>query len=70
MEVENVGVACVCVCVCVCVCTRVCVGRSTSPNLEPVRQRGKQAYREGLSEFGAVRPHQTSSNHCDEGGQF
>ena len=31
-------------------------------------RRGKQAYREGSSEFGAVRPHRTSSNHCDEGG--
>ena len=30
--------------------------------------RGKQAYREGSSEFGADRPQQTSSNHCDEGG--
>ena len=31
---------------------------------------GKQAYREGSSEFGAVRPHRTHSNHCDEGGSW
>ena len=31
----------------------------------PLRHSG---YREGSSEFGAVRPHRTSSNHCDEGG--
>ena len=54
---------------------------STAPNiLEPLCGRGKQAYREGSSAFGAVRPHRegwsafgsvrpprTSSNHCDEG---
>ena len=39
------------------------------PNiLQPLGQRERQANREGLSEFGAVRPHQTSSNHCDEEG--
>ena len=27
-----------------------------------------KAYRESSNEFGAVRPHRTSSNHCDEGG--
>ena len=27
-----------------------------------------EAYREGWSEFGAVRQHRTSSNHCAEGG--
>ena len=44
-------------------------GGSTAPNLlEPLSCRGKQAYREGSSEFEAVRPHRTSSNHCDEGG--
>ena len=31
---------------------------------------GKQAYREGSSEFGAVRPHRTNWNHCDEGGSW
>ena len=36
---------------------------------------GKQDYRAVLSEFGVVRPHRTSSNHCDDGekwseGQF
>ena len=36
----------------------------TAPNiLEPLCCRGKQAYREGLSEFVAVRPHGTTSNH-------
>ena len=44
-------------------------GGSTALNLlEPLCCRGKQAYREGSSEFGADRPHRTSSNHCDEGG--
>ena len=38
--------------------------------VEPLRTHcdEKQAYRAGSSEFAAVRPHRTSSNHCDEGG--
>ena len=36
--------------------------------LEPLWCRWKHAYRASSSEFGAVRWHQTSSNHCDEGG--
>ena len=32
--------------------------------LEPLCSSGKHAYREGSSEFGVVRPHQTSLNHC------
>lgn len=33
--------------------------------LEPLLQKGKQAYREGSSEFREVQPHWTSLNHCD-----
>ena len=42
----------------------------TEPPRTTAWQRGKQAHREGSSEFGAVRdwPHRTSSNHCDEWG--
>ena len=30
---------------------------------------GKQAYKVGSSEFGVVRPHRTSTNHCDALGR-
>ena len=44
-------------------------GGLTLPNiLQPLGQRGREANREGSSEFGAVQPHHTSLNHCDKEG--
>ena len=50
---------------------QVSSGGSTSPDLlEPLHSSGKHAYREGSSEFGVVRPHRTSSNHCVQVGSM
>ena len=38
--------------------------------LELLCSSGKHAYREGSSEFGVVRPHQTSLNHCVQVGSM
>ena len=38
--------------------------------LEPLCSSGKHAYSEGSSEFGVVRPHRTSLNHCVQVGNM